>query len=233
VARLVAARAQQTSFRGASVMDYWFGKDRIKGSMLVMGTVGAKVRFNALSPAGESVMADLACNGSDFVLVDFQNNCALRGPCNQDSIAQLLRISLAPDDFFALALGATPVLAEATGTTTWDAAKGQERVELRSSAGSQTIVIDGRDGRWDVLSSELRDAAGGTVWKVENTDFESVKDASGKAHRVPGKSRLTQPAQKADLIVEWEERELNVPLEDDRFVLEPPAGLPQCGAKAP
>ncbi len=231
VARLGAAREAQTSFRGASVMDYWLGKDRVKGSMLVMGSVGAKVRFNALSPAGESVLADLACDGKDFVLVDFQNNCALTGPCSRDSIAQLLRISLSPDDFLHLALGQTPVLPDASGTATWDASRGHERVSLKSAGGSQDIVIDGRDGRWDVLSSELRDASGAVVWKVENTDFSEVKDAAGKPHRVPTKSRLTQPGQEADLIVEWEERELNVELSDDKFKLEPPPGLPRCGAK--
>lgn len=231
VAKLDKARADAKSFRGASVMDYWLGKDRVKGSMLVMGAVGAKVRFNALSPAGESVMADLACDGRDFVLVDFQNNCMLTGPCTGDSIAQLLRISLTPDDFLALALGNTPVLPGATGTVTWDGSKGHQVVALQGASGSQRIEIDARDQRWDVLSSELKDASGAVVWKVENTDFEVVKDEAGVAHRVPGKSRLTQPAQKADLLVEWEQRALNVELDDAKFQLEPPAGLPQCGAK--
>lgn len=232
LAKLELARTAKTAFRGASVMDYWLGKDRVKGSMLVMGALGAKVRFNALSPAGESVMADLACNGRNFVLVDFQNNCVLAGPCNRNSIGQLLRISLEPDDFFYLALGQTPILPDAKGSATWDANTGQERLELTSSFGSQTIVLDGRDGRWDVLSSELRDGAGQTLWKVENTDFALLEDAAGKPHRLPGKTRLAQPAQKADLIVEWEERELNVELDATRFELTPPAGLPQCGAKA-
>jgi hypothetical protein len=213
-------------------MDYWFGQDRIKGGMLVIGTMGAKVRFNALSPAGESVLADLACDGRDFTLVDMQNNCMLTGPCSRDSIAQLLRISLAPDDFLQLALGNTPVLPDAKGTVTWDSAKGHQIVALSSPAGSQRIEIDARDQRWDVLSSELKDAGGGVVWKVENTDFSTVKDGSGAAHRVPGKSRLTQPAQKADLLVEWEERTLNPELPAESFQLTPPAGLPECGAKA-
>jgi hypothetical protein len=213
VAKLDQARTATSSFRGASVMDYWLGNNRVKGSMLVMGAVGAKVRFNALSPAGESVMADLACNGRDFVLVDFQNNCMLT-----------------PDDFLQLALGNTTVLPNPAGTVTWDAAKGRLAVELKATAGSQSILIDARDDHWDVLSSELRDNAGAVVWKVENADFGSIRDAAGKAHRMPGKSRLLQPVQKADLLVEWETRELNVELADDRFALTPPAGLPECGA---
>jgi Domain of unknown function (DUF4292) len=231
VAKLAKAREGMRSFRGSSVMDYWLGKDRVKGSMLVMGSVGAKVRFNALSPAGESVMADLACDGRDFVLVDFQNNCMLTGPCSKDSIAQLLRLELTPDEFLQLALGSTPVIEGATGKLTWDAEKGHQIVELTSTGGSQRIQIDARDRRWDVLSSELKDAAGRVVWKVENTDFSSVKDEAGAEHRVPGKSRLLQPAQKADLLVEWDERALNVELGADKFELTPPAGLPECGAK--
>lgn len=231
VGKLEQARQRTTSFRGASVMDYWLGDDRVKGSMLVMGSTGAKVRFNALSPAGETVMADLACNGRDFILVDFQNNCMLTGPCTGDSIAQLLRISLTPDDFLALATGNTPVLPGATGTVTWDGTKGHHVVALQGAEGTQRIEIDARDQRWDVLSSELKNASGAVVWKVENTDFQTVKDEAGVEHRVPGKSRLTQPAQKADLLVEWEQRALNVALDDSKFQLEPPAGLPQCGAK--
>jgi hypothetical protein len=230
VALLGQARAATTSFRGSSVMDYWLGQQRVKGSMLVMGAVGAKVRFNALSPAGESVMADLACDGRDFVMVDFQNNCVLTGPCDQASIAQLLRISLEPDDFLQMALGNTPVLAEATGSVKWDASNGHLTADLRSTTGSQKIVLDGREDRWDVLSSELRDPAGAIVWNVENHDFASIKDSGGKAHRVPGLTRLKQPVQKADLLVEWEERSINVELEAAKFALTPPAGLPTCGA---
>ncbi|MEZ4361657.1 MAG: hypothetical protein R3B48_15830 [Kofleriaceae bacterium] len=233
VARLAQARETTRSFRGSSVMDYWLGKDRVKGAMLVMGSVGAKVRFNALSPAGESVMADLACNGRDFVLVDFQNNCMLTGPCSRDSIAQLLRISLEPDDFLQLALGNTPVLEGATGTVTWDARLGHQVVDLASAQGSQHLEIDGRDGRWDVRFSELKDPSGAVVWRVAHTEFIDVKDAAGTPRRVPSKSRLEQPGQKADLLVEWDQQDVNPELDASRFELVPPAGLPECGAKKP
>ena len=94
-ARLATERGKVTSFRSQSVMDYWLGNQRVKGSVKVMGTHGAKVRFNAEDPMG-NVIADLACNVRDFVYVDHQNNCQLTGPCNRDSIAQLLGVPLAP-----------------------------------------------------------------------------------------------------------------------------------------
>src|SRR5262245_10275014 len=175
--QLAKTRAARSSFTAESVMDYWLGKDRVKGTVLVMGTSKRQVRFNALSPQGGGVLADMACNGTDFASVDFQNNCAITGPCSRASIASLLRVELEPDDFFALALGTPPVMAQATGTVTWDASKGHEQVKLEGPAGTQTIVIDARDGRSDVVSSELVGRDGKVVWSVDNAGFENVKDA--------------------------------------------------------
>jgi Domain of unknown function (DUF4292) len=199
--------------------------------VLVMGTAQRQVRFNALSPQGGGVLADMACNGKDFSYVDFQNNCQLTGPCTRSSIAQLLRVELAPDDFFSLALGVVPVHPEATGTVAWDASKGHERVELQSPAGKQTIVIDARDGRSDVLSSQLVAPDGKVVWSIENADFQVVKDARSGEHRLPGKTRFKSPIQEADLLVDWKERAVNVTIDPAKFTVNVPAGLPECGSQ--
>jgi hypothetical protein len=232
VARLTKLRAARSSFTAESVMDYWLGKDRVKGTVLVMGTAQRQVRFNALSPQGGGVLADMACNGTDFSYVDFQNNCQLTGPCTRSSIAQLLRVELEPDDFFSLALGVVPIHPEAKGTVEWDAAKGHERVALESPAGKQTIVIDARDGRSDVLSSQLTGPDGKVVWSVENTDFQTVKDAQSSEHRLPGKTRFKSPSQEADLLVEWKERAVNVSINPTKFTVNVPPGLPACGSAA-
>ncbi|MCX5747001.1 MAG: hypothetical protein NT062_31410 [Proteobacteria bacterium] len=231
VARLAAKRAALSSFTGASVMDYWLGKDRVKGDVLVMGKPGAHVRFAALSPAGGDTIVDMACDGHDFAFVDKQNNCQLTGPCDRTSIGTFLRVELAPEDFVALALGTPPVIADAKGTVTWDPARGAEVVELASAAGKQSLVIDTREGRWDVVESKLMGPDGTLLWSVENRDFGDVTDVAGKKHRVPAKSKLVSPQEKADLQVEWKDRELNKPIEDEKFQMAVPAGLPRCGAK--
>src|SRR3954468_25056265 len=87
VKRIEQQHAERTGFTAESVMDYWLGKDRLKGTVLVMGTTGKKVRFNALSPAGGNVLADMACDGAKFAYVNNQNNCQLTGPCDRQSIA--------------------------------------------------------------------------------------------------------------------------------------------------
>jgi outer membrane lipoprotein-sorting protein len=225
VARLAKKRAELTSFTADSTMDYWLGNQRMKGEVYVMGTPGAKVRFAALSPAGGSTMLEMACNGNDFTLVDYQNNCTLTGPCDKTSIAQFFRIELAPDDFFHLAVGTPPVLDGATGTLTWDASHGYEKLTLKNGSATEKLTIDMKGNHLDVIDSELVGADGKTVWSVANTDFVEVD-----GHRVPGKTRFKSPDQKQDLLVEWgNERKLNGPLDDSKFALKAPSGLPMCG----
>lgn len=210
-------------------MDYWLGKQRAKGTVLVMGTAKRQVRFNAVKP-DDTVLIDMACDGESFTFVDFQNNCQLAGPCTKQSIGQLLRVDLEPDDFHHLAQGTPPVLANATGTVTWDDKQGYERIALQGPGGKQTIVVDRRDNRADVLSSELVDPVGKVVWSVEFTDFQAIKDEAGVEHRMPGKTRFKSPTQGADLIVDWksENRAINLVIPPARFTVPIPAGLRPC-----
>jgi len=235
LAHLEATRTAATSFRAESVMDYWVGKQRVRGTVLVMGKVGARMRFNALNPTGGNVAADLACDGVDFAFIDYNDNCQLVGPCTGRSIAQLLRVDLEPDDFLLLAVGSTPVLPGAEGTLTWDSEHGYEVLELTSGATgySQKIVIDGRRGRdrWAVIESLVRDEHGNTEWHLENKDFSLLTADDGTVLVVPGKTRFRQPKEKADLIVDWKKREVNLPLGDDKWQIEIPVGLRSCGEK--
>jgi hypothetical protein len=234
MAHLAERRAALRSYKDTdSTMDYWIGKDRFRGTVMVMGTLGAKVRINAISPQN-TVAVDLACDGVDFVLVDQLNDCVLVGPCTERSIGELLRVPLAPDDFLHLALGATPVLAGARGTLRWDADKGREILELTAPGGaSQTIILDGRDGQrtWDLLRSEVRGADGKVLWTADHTAYRLVKDVAGVTHRVPGKSNFKTPAEKSDLLVEWGgAREINLELDEELFRLEAPP-VPTCARK--
>ncbi len=231
VDHLNKARAERTSFVADANMDYWLGNQRAKGEVLVMGQVGAKVRFAALSPAGGSTMAEMACDGSNFVYVDYQNNCTLSGPCDESSIAQFFHIALQPDDFVHLALGTPPVVSNATGTVTWDAEHGWEKVELKGAEGTQKVTIDDKDGRWDVIESELVGTDGKVRWSVANKDYVVVD-----GQRVPGKTSFKSPANQQDLLVDWgavANRKVNAPLPDDKFKLAAPAGLATCGQQAP
>jgi hypothetical protein len=225
VSRLAKKRAELTSFTADSTMDYWLANQRAKGEVLVMGTPGAKVRFAALSPAGGSTLAEMSCDGASFVYVDYQNNCTLTGPCDKTSIAQFFRIELAPDDFFHLAVGTPPVLDGATGTLTWDASHGYEKLTLKNGSATEKLTLDMKGNHLDVIDSELIGADGKTVWSVANADFVDLD-----GHRVPGKTRFKSPNQNEDLLVEWgDQRKLNTPLDASKFALAAPPGLPMCG----
>lgn len=227
--RIAATREAVGSFSADTTMDYWMNNERIKAGVLVMGTTGSQVRINALSPAGNDVIADLACDGTDYVYLDKNKNCQLAGPCSKETIAAIFRIALAPDDFVQLATGTTPVIAGATGTVRWDEKASKEVLDLTGDDGrTQHIVLDARDGHADIISSEVKLADGTQEWRIDNTDYTTVKDVNGLPRRVPGKSRFRSPGEKADLLVIWKERALDLELTPEKFQLEAPAGLPRC-----
>jgi len=225
VARLAKARGELTSFRADSTMDYWLGNQRAKGEVLVMSKTGAFARFAALSPAGGSTAAEMACDGKNFVFVNYQQNCFRDGPCTRSSIAQFFGVELEPDDFLHLAVGTPPVLAGATGTVTWDAKTGLENVELHAGSKTEKLSIDMNGGKLDVMNAEMTDG-GKLEWSVTNRDFSKVGD-----FRVPGKSHFKAPGSKQDLEVDWGDaanRAVNVALDAPKFQLQPTQGLPRC-----
>jgi hypothetical protein len=227
VARLAKAHDATKSFRADTTMDFWMSNQRTKGEVLVMGKAGAFVRIAALSPAGGSTMAEMACDGQNFVSVNYQANCTLTGRCDRSSIAQFFRVELTPDDFLNLAVGTPPVIANATGTVTWDASRGLETVQLAGGGKTEKLAIDMRDGKLDVMSAEMIGADGKPEWSVTNSDFVEVG-----GHRVPGRSRFKAPNQQQDLEVDWgdaQNRAINVDLDASKFQLAAPQGLPTCG----
>lgn len=228
VAKLQAHNANARAFRAKTSMDYWVGKERVKGTVLVQGRQGAFMRFNAINPGSGNVAVDLACTGATFKYLNYNDNCKLVGSCDRHSIGQLLRVGLAPDDFLLLAMGSTPVLT-GEATSTWDDKRGHEVVTIAAPGGlTQTLRIATNKGRLDVIESQVVRSDGKVEWKLTNKDFSDTTTEAGVAWRAPGKSRFEQPAHDADLIVDWQERSLNLPLEDELFDFELDMGIPDC-----
>jgi hypothetical protein len=229
LAALLAREAAVTSFRAESVMDYWVGDERVKGDVYLMGKAGSRLRFNALNATGGNVAVDLACDGFDYQLIDYNHNCQRAGACNSDAIAGLLRVRLEPRDFFRLAVGSVPLLEAATAELSWDAEDAVERIVLTASDGrTQVIELDGRDRRWDVVASTRRDEHGAIEWTLRNKGFHVITGEGGAMVRVPDKTRFQQPRERADLVIDWRAMRVNPPLDDAKFRLEIPLGLPPC-----
>lgn len=231
-------RAQ--SFRAETVMDYWLGDDRQKGTVKIMAERGKKIRINALNPAGDSPAMDFACDGTNFQMVDFIKDCQLTGPCDATSVEQFFRIAIEPDAFIDVATGGAPILgevADASEVSTWDGKVGAERLELTSATTKQTVWL-GRPGTWAVVRTDVSDAAGKLQWRLENKNFAMMKyseteEGTGTAAiYLPGKSRFVAPGEKSDLLIVWGARDVNIEIPDDKFTFEIPPGLPMCGAAA-
>ena len=219
-----------------NTMDYWLGKQRIKTTMHVMGERGAKVRFNGINPQTDMTAADLACDGSNFTFQDFEHKCQLSGICDRQAIAQLLRVSMEPDDFLLLAVGSTPVIPDPTGKVKWNGKNGTWQIDLASPTGQkQRLVLDGNDGdggKWEVLESTVWDSSGKVEWQLNNKKMKTVRSEDGVPFRLPTYSKFVQPQQKADLVVEWANRKINLPPQPpDKFQVEQVDGLDVCGRK--
>lgn len=229
IARIKADQKAARTFKHKSRMDYRVGDERVKTTVLVMGETGARLRFNALDPTGV-VAADLACDGISYQFVDFQKNCQRSGPCTGDAIARLLQVNLEPDDFLYLAAGTTPLISETGGQVRWNQDTGFATVDLVTpdKQRTQTLVLDGRQGHYDLVESTVRDASGKVMWSIENKGFRPVKTSSGQTMRLPDRTRFLQPAADGDLRIRWENQEINVELPEGAWTLQPPAGLPTC-----
>lgn len=226
-----AALAAAPSWKASSVMDYWLGNDRVKGEVWIMGKPGAKLRVNALSPAGGSVLSDLACDGTSFAFEDRQTNCVLAGPCDESSIRQFFGVALAPDEFTFLSLGLPPWWDPTQASSVYDAGTGRQVITMPGPRGRQVLDYQaGQGGTWHLVKMRLEDPTGKALWTVEHKDFHAVKAANGQALHLPGASRFRSPGEKADLIVDWKQQDIGLELAPEKFELTLTPGLPLCGA---
>ena len=244
---LAAVGARARSYQIDSLMEYWSDGDRVQGTVLLMGERGAYVRIQTYFFSNHNP-SDLACNGAGFKYIDTRNNCQLTGPCNRDSIAQLLRLSLHPDDFLLMVVGATPIIEHTEASAVWDAKNGHEVLTLtaRDRSATQTITLSGRhcDGMlpglsgadkgcpWAVVSSVVRDTEGKELWNLSNKEFHTVLGIDGVEFRVPEKTLFKQPPANADLLIRWRERTINPEIDHSKFDLTIPPGLRWCGDEA-
>jgi hypothetical protein len=207
-----------TSLNADTKTDVRLGKDRVNVRVMMLARWGGKLRFQALDP-NDSMAADLASDGSRYCLIDVHQKCAECGEATPENVARLVRIPLEPDQVVAVLLGSTPVIA-GQATVEWDPSGGHEIVSIAGSGQTQRIVLDGRERRWDVLESELKEG-GKTRWKIRHKDFRTAGNV-----RVPGASLFEEGGD--TVRITWNDQRIGEPLGDEKFQLEPQPGLPAC-----
>ena len=102
--------------------------------------------------------------------------------------------------------------------------------EARTVRDLQYVAVCDVDARHLKRAQEVMKTRGHDC--TTHKDFREVKDAKGEAHRLPGKTRFQTASQNGDLIIDWDEVEVNLDLDASKFVLQL-QGLPRCGQAQP
>jgi hypothetical protein len=227
---LTNLRTRVVSLRAETRSDARIGDERANVDVTIVATWGGKLRYQAMNPGGSSMAADLASNGEQICFIDANHNCGGCGPATPENVGRLVRVPLEPDQVVAVMMGGTPLIEAARTKLEWDEKTGHEILTLASADGHvQRVVVDGRDRRWDLLVSELKDPAGKLLWRIKHKDFRAVARPDGGAPlRLPGASLFEQPG---DVVkIDWREQRLDTPIDEQvLFNIEVPAGLPACG----
>ena len=95
---------------------------------------------------------------------------------------------------------------------TWDPNNGGREVLTLAlpDGGTETIQLDARDKRWDVMRAERRDAGGRLLWRVSNDGW---KDRAGGV-RLPDAEDVEEPPHGADARDQFRSIEPNPELKD-------------------
>jgi hypothetical protein len=223
---LAALRARQTQVRSlranAKVDALGDGGQRGKVKVAMLVERGGKLRFEVDSPLG-GTLAYLTSDGERFALLDVRQNRFLVGPANACNVGRLIRVTLPPDDIVEALLGGAPLDGEpAPGGVGWDPSHGgREVLTLRApDGGSETIELDARDRRWDLVSATRKDAAGKLLWRISDGNFQ---DRGGI--RMPETIHVEDPPHKADAIIKFRSQEPNAQIDESLFRLQPPEGI--------
>jgi outer membrane lipoprotein-sorting protein len=226
------ARAEHLrSLRATAKVDHLAdGRQRVKVRVSMLLARPDKLRFEAESPLG-GTLAYLTANGHDFALLDVRQNRFLVGPANTCNVARLIRLTLPPEDVVTMLLGDVPLVSD-TAEVSWDPTHGgRERLTLHAAdGGRQTISLDARGQRWDLVSAERTDARGQTLWRLADEGWSDHGEI-----RMPDTIHIVDPEHHADALIKLRSMELNVDLPNALFQLQPPDKITpeQAGCDTP
>ena len=185
---------------------------RVYESVAVLVKGPDKLRIEGFGPMGEPVFA-LVANGPDLALrLPGEAELVRTGPW---AFERLLGFSLAASELAALLMGNAPPVAGFDAARAGCSASGQCVVEYRKDDALWKVRVVPSEP-FEVLSCE-RYRGGDLLYRARFADHET---AGG--HRFPRKVTVESGDRKASLTVEYQDWELNAPVEDAFFVL--PAG---------
>jgi len=220
ISLLGAVHGRARNLRAQGRADHLGPDGRVRGTVMFFVERDARLRFDALTPA-DTTAATLTSDGGRFALLDAGENRFYAGPAEPCNIARLLRIPLDGREIVEILLGGTPLVGPAGGArVTWDDG-GFYVLRLASPDGRlrQEVHVSGERDRLDVLSSVVRDRRG-TWFRVAYEDHARVGGV-----RIPKSIHFEMPREDADVLVRYDDVEVNVEIPPDAFVQTAPEGL--------
>ncbi len=209
------------ALRAEARMSYRTNQGKVKATVRMMAARGGKLRFDIVSPF-DTPLATLVTAEGKFALVDAQKNRHFYGPATPCNIGRLLRVQLRPQDILTILGGGTPLVDATSRSLRWDDRTGVEVLTLVGPKGlKQTLRLDGRNRRWRLLSSELRDKKGKLLLALSADDYKKQS-----ALDIPGHLVVRQPARSAVLELDFKRQEINISLPEAAFVRPASEGLP-------
>lgn len=214
-------RGRAHSLRARGKADHFGPDGRVRGTVYFFVEADGRLRFEALTPL-DTAAASLASDGTTFSLLDARERIYYTGPAEPCNIARLLRIPMAGRDVATILLGGTPLIAHTRARLDWDDDGFYVLVLTGTDPGlRQRVEIAADRRRLDVLRSVVQDGDD-VVWELELEDLTRVSGIP-----FPKKIHFVNPREDADVLVQYQQIELNPSLPDDAWTIAPPEGIPQ------
>jgi hypothetical protein len=159
--RLRATGRCEVAIQASAKIEESGERGRIKGDLLMFAAVPARMRMDAVSPFGATLLT-LTSDGRDFSLADFRAKRFLRGPASACNIARLTHVPVPPHALVALLRGQAPVLKHdpSAATIVWKGESGPHGyyvVTLASTRdASEELHVSPRPEDWAKLWSDQR-----------------------------------------------------------------------------
>ncbi|MFW5876045.1 MAG: hypothetical protein ACOCXM_04860 [Myxococcota bacterium] len=226
-------RGHVQSVRGEARVDQRGKEGRIRGTVFMFVERPDRVRFDAMTQFGPAAI--LTSDGETFSLTDLREDRYLYGPTCPSNIARLLGIPLSGAEVSRLLIGDTPRIDVAS-----------ERIECRE--GAYVVSIEGTDGRRQhielairaedrelppqeqhlrLVRSQVYRADGKTEWKATFSEHRVVDDPRSEyGVAMPFEIRFEHPRHGADVLLKFQDIDLNVPPPEGAFRQEPRPGIP-------
>lgn len=109
IERMRATSSCSRAIQGEATLDYFGEGGRVRGKMLYLGAVPAKLRFDVYSPFGVT-LSTLTSDGEQFALLDLRTKEFFYGPATTCNVKRFTQVPVPPFALVELLRGQAPVL---------------------------------------------------------------------------------------------------------------------------